>query len=115
MDLRDRPRLTDREARSRLRKLQASLPCIYPVRFERAALKGCWGECDMVTRKGRRTLMIRVDETLSWPADFLVLVHEYAHARNWKPDKLEYHESAEADHGPEWGLKFAEVWRRALR
>ena len=105
-------RMDDAEVRKFLRKMQSALPTIYPLRFERAELSsGDWGDCSRVTRRGRRYLLIRIADWLPWPADFMVLLHELGHARTWKHDKLEVHEKE--DHGPEWGIKHAEVWRKS--
>lgn len=103
-------RMTDAEVRRFLRLIQRKLPTLYPVRFERRPIDD-WGECSVITRRGRRYLLISIADWLSWPADFLVLLHELGHARAWKPDKLEVHEKE--DHGPEWGIKHAEVWRKS--
>lgn len=105
-------RMDDRKARALIRRLQRDLPTLYPVRFERVAMKD-WGDCGVITRGGRRYLSIRLADWLPWPADYLVLLHEYSHARAWKPDRLEVREKE--DHGAEWGIRLAEVWRRAER
>lgn len=105
--------MSNQEARKLLRALQKALPTIYPIRYERCELTDCWGECLPITRRGRKYLVVRVADWLSWPADLLVLLHEFAHARTWHVDRVEALKTS--DHCAEWGVKLAEVWRKALK
>jgi len=97
------------ELRKLIRSLQATFPTLHPVRVKRCRRIKDWGDCSVVTHRRTKVMQIRVAAWLPWPADYLVFVHEYGHARVWQPDHIE--EKIVEQHPAEWGVKLAELWR----
>lgn len=103
-------KMDDRAVRRFLRDLQRVFPCLYPVLYRRVPMKD-WGNCTVERRGRRRYIVISIADWIEYPGDYMVLIHEYAHARAWLPDKLEQH--IREDHDEVWGVKHAELWRKA--
>lgn len=100
--------LPRRAYRGMLKVLQRRFPTLYPVRLTfTKALDECWGMTTTSTYRGDPVLSIRIRSDLTWPADFLVFIHEYAHAMEWRPDHQENWEH----HSPEWGVAEARLWK----
>lgn len=94
--------------RNMLRVLRRRVPPLVPVRTRRRPLKDDLGHCLAIW--GHEDELLRFEITihsgLSWDATWQVLIHEWGHALAWKQD----HECLD-DHGPEWGLACALIYR----
>ena len=91
-----------------VRRFRARFETIHPVRLHRTSLGGHWGDTGIVTRKGEKFLLVRIEKTLSVEAQLLTLIHELAHSLQWRVDGQEV--ERECDHDPEWGIAFARIW-----
>ena len=107
---RSRP-LKRSEVKKLLSLLQERYPTLHPVRIERPKIidgsDKSFGETEVRKFSGKTMLVIRVAAWLPYPADWMVLIHEYAHAMNWRPA----HQENDEHHGPEWGLAEAKLWK----
>lgn len=85
------------------RILREVCPPVLPVKVRRRPLKGLLGYC-IVNPTGTH-FIITIDSDLSWDATWLVLVHEWAHARCWREGSdIRAHDSV-------FGLCWAEVYK----
>ena len=98
-----------------LRRLKAHLKLNFPVdldvRFRRVLIpEGQMGDCSLVVPKSGKDayFLIRIDKRLPLVAQWLVTIHEYAHAMQWRPPIQESQRLA--DHDGEWGLCEARLW-----
>lgn len=66
------------------------------------AIPGEHGSCE----KLGRTFTITISRELTEYETEHVLLHEWAHMLSWRP-----HHPLSGDHGPDWGVWFALVWR----
>jgi hypothetical protein len=94
-----------------LAALRAQLPCPHPVRVRMRHMKKDIGQCSLVERSKSGcsfeiVLCYKLGPTLEWHA----LVHEWAHAFAWTTEHPDLD-----DHGPLWGVAYAEVYRVAVR
>ena len=91
-----------------LRVLRERVPPLVPVRTRRRPLKDDLGDCSAVWGGEDELLrfQITINSRLSWDATWQVLIHEWGHALAWR----EGHETVD-DHGPEWGLACALIYR----
>ncbi len=64
---------------------------------------------DGVTVLKGRVIYIFIDSRLTWPEMLDVLMHEWAHAMDWRHYSLENRRLA--DHTDEWGLYYARIYR----
>ena len=90
--------------------LQDRFPTLHPVKIVKTKELNRneeWGETTVRKIKGKDYLVIRIASWLPHPADFLVLLHEYAHAMQWRPE----HQEDDEVHSPEWGICEAKLWR----
>ena len=78
-------------------------PCL--LQLTKNLPDGDWGDTGVVRRKGKPYLLIRVSTKLSLEAMTMVLLHEYAHAMEWRPE----HQHDSPDHGAAWGLAVSRV------
>lgn len=112
----DEQAMSPRDFRKLLALLQHTFPTLHPtvlrfVRDDDPAIEGAWGVTTLGTRKGDEgkredIIIIRVAKSLPWPANFLVFLHEYAHAMTWRPE----HQENEEHHSPEWGIAEHRLW-----
>ena len=93
------------DARRASRLLRRRVPAALPVKVRWLDLDGDYGDCSLV-RKPTPHFLIRIDRTLGNESALMILAHEWAHAVSWTAEHLEI-----ADHGPEWGIAYARVWR----
>ncbi len=98
------------------RKLLARLKLVYPTLWEvkRVEYKTLeeWGHCRVVVPRKDDVppyFVIAIDQRLDDVAKALILVHEYAHAMQWRPDHQE--ESRSSHHDDEFGLCWAKAHR----
>lgn len=104
--------MTPRDLRALVTVLQATFPTLYPTRLRLVGSNDknlgpdCWGVTYIGKVKGEPCIVIKLLKTLAWPANFLVLLHEYAHAMTWKPD----HQETDDHHSPEWGIAEHRLW-----
>lgn len=103
---------TEADVRRLMRELPILFPTEYPVRFKRTKIKsGCMGTCDLVRpRKEGKTpyFRIEIDSRLSPPAQWFCVIHEYAHALQWRGPVQESHRQEE--HDIEWSVPEANIW-----
>lgn len=92
-------------------RLQRRFPTLYPVTLKMTTKlePETWGETLVVRRGGKKHLQILLRKGLPYPADLIVLLHEYAHCMVWRPDHQD--SCREGDHDGEWGLAVARVER----
>lgn len=92
--------------RRMLRWLRDAHPARHPVRVERRPRtqrkKELCGYCEF-----RDKFYIFVDRRQVWALQIDTLLHEWAHALTW-------HGNDDDDHGPEWGLAYAKLYRAFL-
>lgn len=90
-----------------LRWLRNTYPANYPVRVERRRRstkeKELCGYCVFRTNQ----FFVFVDRRQDWALQVDTLIHEWAHALTW-------HGNDDDDHGPEWGLAYAMLYRAFL-
>jgi hypothetical protein len=90
-------------------KLRVMLPPIWPVKVRRVKMED-WGDCSFVKHsKQGPHFIIRISNELSDSAQFMVLLHEWAHALSWGSDTHHIR-----NHGPEWGISMSRVWQTLL-
>ena len=92
-----------------MRSFRERFSTLHPVILRRTKLED-WGDTGLVTRKGFPHIMVRVNSTLSSEAQFFVLVHELAHALQWRANE----DGRESDHDGEWGIAYARIWEVLL-
>ena len=86
------------------RVLRRVVPADLPIRVRRLAMKDA-GDCDLrpATEARPKHYEIRICTSLTESAAVLILLHEWAHALAWHKEG--------SDHGPEWGIAYARVYR----
>jgi hypothetical protein len=107
------PPFTAKEGRAVVKSLQGTYPTIYPVvlRFTSEGWDSIldWGETRLAKRKGKKVFLISINSTLCHAGQFMVLVHEYAHALAW-PATDKQADAEKFHHSPEWGIAEARLW-----
>lgn len=96
-------------------RLKEHMKFIFPtdleVRFRRVVIKeGQMGDCSLVVPKTGKPayFLIRIDKRLPLSTQWVVLIHEYAHALQWRPPIQEA--GRLADHDAEWGIAEGRIW-----
>ena len=95
----------DSKWRRALAWLRRKFPPPRPVRVRRASLppeegSKVFGE----TVNGGRQYTIKIEGRQSWPLIRDTLLHEWAHILTWNGNDTD-------DHGEEWGLQYARIYR----
>lgn len=91
--------------RSLAAQLRRKLPTLHPVRVRRRSLKRDLGSCELVRSPGSEPYFsIVVCSGIDHELAEHVLMHEWAHARVFV-DGADMN-----NHGPGWGVAYAEVW-----
>jgi len=90
-----------------LRYLESKYITPFPVklRFTKVCMtheKGC-------TYRHGKKLNIVINLRLNMYHAVETLIHEYAHARTWRHERIEKIEKIH--HGPDWGVSYAELWQ----
>jgi hypothetical protein len=85
-------------------------PTDWPVKFRRVAMAdGCWGDTELkVPKKGRPYILIRINKDIPLAMQWVITLHEYAHARQQRGPRVEA--SRLEDHDGEWGVHLAQLW-----
>ncbi len=85
-------------------------PTPYPtqVYLERIPGRGV-RRTDGITLLDERKLRIILDNRLTWAEMIEVLIHEWAHAMDWRHARME--NRRDADHSESWGLYYARIYR----
>lgn len=95
--------------RKTLNWLRGTYPANYPVGVERKPRtrkrKELCGYCEFDESRGG--YYVFVDRRQVWALQIDTLLHEWAHALTW-------HGNDDDDHGPEWGLAYAMLYRAFL-
>ena len=101
------------DGREDLRRIESWLrrcfPTPYPVRVMVRRLPGGEAGARGVTVRNGRRLWIILHERMNWDLSVDTLLHEYAHAAEWR------HEAVEArrpDHDDAWALAYGRIYRR---
>jgi hypothetical protein len=91
-----------------LRDLREQLKPAFKVLVEFAELDTnvCVGWCKLVEYRKKPAFAIQIHSGLTEDEATSVLIHEWAHAISWDMNKTKT-----PDHGPEWGVAYARVWR----
>lgn len=90
-----------------LRQLRKELPLRLPVRVRRTRLPlGKLGDCGLYEQPEPH-FRIRVNSDIGKEAQYIILVHEWAHARAWFAE--------DEDHDFHFGGEYARAWRIAER
>lgn len=91
-----------------VRLLKKELPPSLPIHVRRVQQK-CDGYCQK--RNGR--FYITIDNRLNEQSAIDSLLHEWAHALNWKSyhDKLSPSKFEEVAHDESWGIAYSKVYR----
>ena len=100
-----------------VRKLQILAPAMYPISIgTRKISEGWYGSCQIINRKDTKRIKISINSFESFSREELVeilqtqvLIHEYAHAVQWRPTKQE--EDRESDHDSEFGIHYARIYK----
>ena len=104
--------MTSDDLRKLRQTLRLNLPTDRPVKFVRKEITdGAMGYCRLVVPKKEGAepyLVIEIDKRLPPVAEWLVTIHEYAHALQWRGEVQESQRLE--DHDPEWGLAEARVF-----
>ena len=109
------PKNLNHRSRQILKWCQESWPAPYPVRLRWVKdLVDSDEECPHYHAECNRegsVIVIRLSKRLvrSYAEMIDTLLHEYAHARDTKHQKLE-DKLKRAHHGPEWGMYYAEMY-----
>lgn len=88
-----------------LNKLRKDIPPPLPTQVRRIKIKDEEDTIGFCEKRGKK-FYIKIDKRLSEQMAIMILLHEWAHALSWP-----YCGSKEEDHGPEWGIAYAKVWR----
>jgi len=82
---------------------------MYPVFFERKSLEE-WdsGACRQGVRKGQPCFIITLNKHDSLKHQCWAMLHEYAHATQWRSDRQEA--GRLRDHDDEFGIHWARHW-----
>jgi len=86
-----------------VQRLHRDLPLMKPVSIRRVHMKHYAGLCSL--NKSKKRFTISIDKRLSEDAQVLVLLHEWAHALDWSPDKNRW------PHSETWGENYARCLR----
>ena len=90
---------------------RALFSTLHPITLRREKIAD-WGDCSLGTRSGKPVIVVRVNSTLPVEMQLLVLLHELAHAVQFRHDEAE--ELRESDHDAEWGIAYARIWRALM-
>ncbi len=107
-----------RSVRFLLRQLRQRVPTVFPVRLRwvDACEDNCTAMCYFFQPRWKRPFFqielsrARLPEGCQWRFVWETVVHEYAHALVWTEASPNLN-----DHGPIWGVAYAEVYRVAER
>jgi hypothetical protein len=99
-----------------IRHLQGKVPTNFAIRTKWVPLldDNAMGMCEFKEPRGRRPYFLisfsrsRLPKDPPWHVIWELVVHEYAHALVWTPAARLLN-----DHGPIWGVAYAEVYRAA--
>ena len=104
--------VTPKDLRNLRQLLRLRFPTDFPVRFRTAVIAdGTWGDTELkVPRKegARPYILIRVNREMPLAMQWVITIHEYAHARQQRGPVVEAHRLA--DHDGEWGVNEADLW-----
>lgn len=100
-------RCSDSEFRAKVSHLRTVAPPPKGCRIEArrvpsSEIEGCSGTCS----KEGRVFTVKIRNDLSEQETEDTLLHEWSHMLAWRP----YHPLS-GDHGPDWGVWYAEVYR----
>ena len=101
--------MSRRELNNMLSNLQGKFPCLHPVRLRltRKMDDKEFGHCEEGKHKGEQIIILTLNASLCSGALFVVLIHEYAHAMDWRPDHVH---CSTGDHPPSWGINESTLW-----
>lgn len=90
-----------------LRKLRRHCPALLPVRVRFRPLRACWGVTHLCQDSQGRPSHFSISVHNASPLAVMLdtLAHEWGHAVAWQEGK------GVTDHGPEWGVAFARIYR----
>jgi len=99
-----------RSVAARVRELHSQLQALFPAPLPTiltitSKLKNTCGECEIVKRYGKKHLLIKLESGQLLNPTFDVLMHEYAHAMDYKPEGF-----GEDPHGPHWGIHMSKLY-----
>lgn len=101
--------LTKKDCNKLIAHLRNFLPTDIPVKLTRDKMDpGHHGECYLVVPKkdpDKAYYRIRINKLLSWDAQWVTIIHEYAHALQWRGEAQE--STRLSDHDAEWGIALA--------
>jgi hypothetical protein len=69
--------------------------------------KNIFGECILISSRGRKEFLIKIDRNLDEETAVFVLLHETAHCDSWNKEKN--------DHGLEFGKAYSKIYRYYLK
>ncbi len=98
----------DRRFRALVRELRVNSPALLPVRVYLRSGGEYWGSCELKWKDDRPDhFVITVYRAQWWPM-LETLIHEWAHAVAWREGETVQ------DHGPEWGVAYAQLYQEHL-
>ena len=100
-----------------VRKLQIIVPAMYPVSVTTSKInEGWYGACQIIKRKESKRFKITINSFDSCTKEEVVdilqtqlLIHEYAHATQWRDSRQESERSS--DHDSEFGVHYARIYK----
>jgi hypothetical protein len=92
-------------------ELRESVPPSYPVSVRRTKMNFP-GDCELkivkIKGKAQQRFVIRISRFMDEQSAIMTLLHEWAHALVWEVPGAK-------DHGAEWGVAYARVYRAYLK
>jgi hypothetical protein len=104
--------VTEKDLRELRFLLANRFPTDWPVRWKRCAIPdGTWGDTELKIPRGkdkRPYILIRINKDMPLAMQWIIMLHEYAHARQQRGPRVEA--SRLEDHDGEWGVNEAQLW-----
>jgi len=109
--------MNGKELSKLVRKLQIVAPALLPVSVTtRGKLGGGYGTCEIIKRKGEPRIKITINSFKDFSKEEVVdilqtqlLIHEYAHATQWRVPRQEVGRAS--DHDSEFGVHYAKIYK----
>lgn len=107
------PKSKTDKIRRDVRVLKEHLPALLPVKVYLRQLKDELGYCYLASDDAGNPshFIVAIEKRITYDAMWQVLIHEWAHARSWRP---EHPNCSCEDHGPEWALELAKVYQETV-
>jgi hypothetical protein len=111
--------MTIKDLRRIVKQIESIYPAMYPISVSLKELDDCDGYTHIIKRRGKLRIELVINSltgnrgklnTIKDSTQLETLVHELAHAIQWRPQRQE-EGLFNAHHGEEWGIALAKIYR----